>query len=79
MTKTPLPNGHRIQITSEDKDLSKEFAEGLVREYKKYAGPAGQVTVHKPSNLKVFGDDPLPFCTFNFDDDGIIFNTDFHS
>lgn len=76
--ESQLSAGMRIQINSDDKNLSREQCTALINAYRKKGLPNGQVSVHKPSTLKGLGGSVLPFCIENYDGEGIKFNNDFH-
>lgn len=65
-------DGRRIQLNSDDPDLSKEECIALINGYRRKAGKEGQVSVHKPS--KILKGNMAPWCVENFDGRGIVFN-----
>lgn len=71
---SPVPprKGHRVQINSQDTDLTKEECRALINAYRHRAAPDGQVSVRKPS--QAFNGQLTPWCIENFDGQGIRFN-----
>lgn len=65
-------DGRRVQLNSDNPDLTKEECTALVNAYRKKGGKEGQVSVHKPS--KMMRGSLTPFCYENFDGKGIVFN-----
>lgn len=73
-----LSEGMRVQINSDNENLTKEQCVLLINAYRDKGLPNGQISVHKPSTIKALGGSVLPFCVENFDGEGITFNTDYH-
>ena len=76
--ESPLMRGMRIQLNSNDKNLTKDQCIALVKAYSSRANYKGQVSVRKPSVMKELKGAIVPYCLDNFDGKGIIFNSDLH-
>lgn len=76
--ETRLSGGMRISLSSNDEDLSKEQCIALINAYREKGLPAGQVSVSKPSKDAFLAGEVLPFCTENYDKDGISFHVIYH-
>ncbi len=73
-----LSGGVRIQINSDNENLTKEQCIVLINAYRSKGLPNGQVSVRKPSTVKELKSTIVPYCLDNFDGEGIKFNTVFH-
>jgi len=65
-------DGRRVQLDSNNPDLTKEECSALINAYRHKGGKEGQLSVHKPS--KILKGSMTPFCIENFDGQGIVFN-----
>lgn len=71
-TQLPSKQSRRITIYVKNSAISKDQCKSLITNYMNQAKPNGQVSVHKPSPL--LNKTMQPWCVYNFDDKGVIFN-----
>ncbi|WP_350151353.1 hypothetical protein [Nitrosomonas sp.] len=76
--ESPVMRGTRIQLNSNDKNLTKDQCIALVKAYSSRVNYKGQVSVRKPSIMKELKGAIVPYCLDNFDGKGIVFRTEYH-
>lgn len=65
-------DGRRVEIHSDNSELTRAECEILINQYINVAGPEGQVSVRKPDPQNIM----TPWCVENFDGKGIFFTDD---
>jgi hypothetical protein len=75
VSQSPLSgNSNRVQVTSNDPQLTREQCSDLARNYAPSARPGGQVVVQKPNPNPPWNGKMLPFCVDNMEGEGLTFN-----
>jgi hypothetical protein len=74
VSESPLANGKRIQVDSDDPQLSKSDCLRLSEKYLLSAGKAGKIVVQKPNPKPPWNGKTLPFCINNLDGKGVVFD-----
>lgn len=74
ISESSLGSGKRIQVDSNDPQLSRDDCLKLANNYAPSAGQGGQVFVQKPNPKSPYNGKLLPFCVDNLDGQGVTFN-----
>ena len=73
MSSLAPKTGKRVQVTVKI-DITESECVSLISAYQSGGKPDGQVSVHKPSNIKALAGALVPWCVENFNGQGIVFN-----
>jgi hypothetical protein len=74
VSETPLGNGKRIQVDTNNPQLTHDECSRLAANYSPTAGQGGQIVIQKPNPDAPWNGKLLPFCVDNLDGKGVFFN-----